>query len=235
MQKPATVLRKWCESEKPIEPPLARLSCGPKYTRRWQIVTRDQTSWRSTSLATSVGRATGGVEQQLGVEAAQPRELALGQPARVAGHRLRVAAPGAPRSPVPPAPSCSRRRRRPGAPPPRRPRRASPRRAVDRAVERLALHRQPAQQRRVAQARGPQPRVLAPRCRLLAHLQQLERADQAGAVAGRHLRRPRRARARRSSSCRACAPSASRRASMLSRRPSGGGGRSSRSVSAAWR
>src|SRR4051812_8739063 len=90
MQKPATVLRKWCESEKPIEPPLARLSLayqgtpeGDKWHKLIQL--------RDHLLRHVGGLPPADVDRRLGIELPHPRELALGKPPGRAGHALLVA------------------------------------------------------------------------------------------------------------------------------------------------
>ena len=131
-------------------------------------------------------------------ELAHPRELALGEVARAALHRLDVAGAAAPRSRAPCAPSSDAPAACGGADlvdRAGRDHRVDAR--VDPRVQRLALHDEPDEARRVARLGGPQL-VRAPRRGLeLAELEQLERADDPAAVARLDRPRPPTARAAR--------------------------------------
>ena len=131
-------------------------------------------------------------------ELAHPGQLAPRVVARAALHRLDVAARAAPRSRAPCAPSRDARPRARGAPPRARPRRASrSTRASICAYSAVALHRQPGQQRRVAQLVAPQLRRRPRGGSSSPSVEQLERPHDAPPVVSGRCPRAAQARARR--------------------------------------
>ena len=170
---------------------------------------------RARSPRHVLGALAGDVERDDAGQLAQPGELAAGVAARARLHRLDVAAQQLPRTRAPGGRSATRRRRRRA-----RTSSAAPARdhrvdaGVDARVQRLALHRQAGEQRRVAGVGGPQPAGAVGAAASRAGVEQLERADDAaGASVGRdRARRPRgsRRRARRAAPRRPRAASCAR-------------------------